>query len=389
MAGWFTTTWPLRIGAGLQVAPSSKEISAARSRTAPAAEPRCRSTHTGTAYVSPLGAVLRASSAGEKRTTETSSGRPSPVRSERNVQAVEARVDGVVRGELRDQACGVRPVQRGEVAGARAAVAAGVHEGQRVRLPLVLHRQRRAHPDVATGGDEVPAEVARRRRGGGGDRDDGLSARGRRHRRRTHRERPRLALALHRQLQRHRDGAVQARALKDEAAWRADGSPATWAYRTEGMKIRLSTRPGKGTLHPVEEDVPAFRLGEKNVTYEQLQTLQTDAEALRKQLAAEVSAWIDEAAEEAKTTTPKATKNEWLVNFDRYVAGRAIDLLYTVPVPDKARAAAYQVLKTTKASPTSAGPRTRWAAPARSSPCPSRSTRSRCSSSSTSWTPRP
>ncbi len=114
------------------------------------------------------------------------------------------------------------------------------------------------------------------------------------------------------------------------------------------MKIRLSTRPGKGTLHPVEEDVPAFRLGEKNVTYEQLQTLQTDAEALRKQLAAEVSAWIDEAAEEAKTTTPKATKNEWLVNFDRYVAGKAIDLLYTVPVPDKARAAAYQVLKTTK-----------------------------------------
>lgn len=135
---------------------------------------------------------------------------------------------------------------------------------------------------------------------------------------------------------------------KDEAAWRADGSPATWAYRTEGMKIRLSTRPGKGTLHPVEEDVPAFRLGEKNVTYEQLQTLPTDAEALRKQLAAEVSAWIDEAAEEAKTTAPKATKNEWLVNFDRYVAGRAIDLLYTVPVPDKVRAAAYQVLKTTK-----------------------------------------
>jgi hypothetical protein len=40
-----------------------------------------------------------------------------------------------------------------------------------------------------------------------------------------------------------------------------------------------------------------------------------------------VNAWIDEAAEEARTTAPKAMKNDWLVNFDRYVAARAVELL--------------------------------------------------------------
>ncbi|MFG1947257.1 hypothetical protein [Nonomuraea sp. NPDC048826] len=135
---------------------------------------------------------------------------------------------------------------------------------------------------------------------------------------------------------------------KDEAAWRADGSPTTWAYRTEGMKIRLSTRPGKGFIGEAKDRPNGFRLGEKYVTYQQLQALPTEAEALRKQLTAEVNTWIDEAAEEAKTTAPKATKNDWLVNLDRYVAQRAVELLYANPVPDKVRAAAYQVLKTTK-----------------------------------------
>ncbi|MGW7482681.1 hypothetical protein ACWGH8_29290 [Nonomuraea muscovyensis] len=135
---------------------------------------------------------------------------------------------------------------------------------------------------------------------------------------------------------------------KDEAAWRADGSPTTWAYRTEGMKIRLSTEPGKGSVTQAEGQPAGFRLGEKYVTYQQLQSLPTDAGVLRKQLSAEVDAWIDEAAEEAKTTSPNSRKDDWLVNRDRYVAQRAIELLYANPVPEKVRAAAYQVLKTTK-----------------------------------------
>ncbi|MEV4095666.1 hypothetical protein [Streptosporangium saharense] len=146
----------------------------------------------------------------------------------------------------------------------------------------------------------------------------------------------------------HRELGARPATKKDEAAWRADGSPATWEYRTEGMKIRLSTRPGKGSVKETEKRPDAFRLGEKYVTYQQLQALPTEAEALRKQLTAEVNTWIDEAAEEAKTTDPKATKNDWLVNLDRYVAERAVELLYANPVPDKVRTAAYQVLKTTK-----------------------------------------
>ncbi|NUR89844.1 MAG: hypothetical protein HOY71_37680 [Nonomuraea sp.] len=135
---------------------------------------------------------------------------------------------------------------------------------------------------------------------------------------------------------------------KDEAAWRADGSPTAWDYRTEGMKVRLSTRPGKGSVRAAEGRPDGFRLGDRYVTYEQLQALPTEAEALRKELTAEVNAWIDEAAEEARTTAPKATKNDWLVNLDRYVAQRAADLLYANPVPGKVRTAAYRVLKTTE-----------------------------------------
>ncbi|GLW99490.1 hypothetical protein [Microtetraspora sp. NBRC 16547] len=134
---------------------------------------------------------------------------------------------------------------------------------------------------------------------------------------------------------------------KDEAAWRADGSPATWEYRTEGMKFRLSVKPGKGTIGVLKKP-DGFLLGEKYVTYQRLQSLPTDAEALRKHLFADVNAWIDEAAEEAKTTSPKSKKEDWLVDLDWYVAKRACELLYANPVPDKVRAAAYQVLKTTK-----------------------------------------
>ncbi|WP_433412811.1 hypothetical protein ACQP1V_26810 [Microtetraspora malaysiensis] len=135
---------------------------------------------------------------------------------------------------------------------------------------------------------------------------------------------------------------------KDEAAWRADGSPTTWAYRTEGMKIRLSVKPGKGTIGVTKKPDGFLYLGEKYVTYQQLQSLPTDTEALRKHLLADINAWIDEAAEEAKTTSPKSKKEDWLVDLDRYVARGASELLYVNPVPDKVRAAAYQVLKTTK-----------------------------------------
>ncbi|WP_188190384.1 hypothetical protein [Nonomuraea sp. SYSU D8015] len=144
----------------------------------------------------------------------------------------------------------------------------------------------------------------------------------------------------------HRKLGAFPKTKKDEAAWRADGSPTSWTYRTEGMKISLSTKPDKGFLKRVDED--GFRLGEKRVTYKQLQALPTDAEALRKHVTTEVRAWIDEAAEEARTTDPKAEIDDWLVNLDRYVAERMTSLLYENPVSFKVRSAAFQVLKTTK-----------------------------------------
>ncbi|MER5999410.1 hypothetical protein ABT120_12615 [Nonomuraea angiospora] len=59
-------------------------------------------------------------------------------------------------------------------------------------------------------------------------------------------------------------------------------------------------------------------------------------------------AWIDWAAEDAKTSSPKSKKEDWLVNLDRYVGEYLTRLLYENPVPFKVRSAAYQVLKTTK-----------------------------------------
>ncbi|MFI7423140.1 hypothetical protein [Nonomuraea sp. NPDC049684] len=145
-----------------------------------------------------------------------------------------------------------------------------------------------------------------------------------------------------------RDLGARPATAKDEAAWRADGSPSSWAYRTEGMKIRLSTRPGKGTLR-AEKRPPGFRLGdEKYLTPQQLRSLPADAEGLRTYLTADVDAWIDKASQEAETTDPKARKQDWLDHRDRYVAAEAVTLLYAVPAPDKVRAAAYQVLRTTK-----------------------------------------
>ncbi|MFI7111541.1 hypothetical protein ACIBK9_34875 [Nonomuraea sp. NPDC050227] len=146
----------------------------------------------------------------------------------------------------------------------------------------------------------------------------------------------------------YRDLGARPATAKDDAAWRADGSPTSWAYRTEGMKIRLSTAPGKGTL-VAEKRPPGFRLGdEKYVSPRQLQSLPADAEGLRAYLTADVDAWIDKAAREATTTDPKARKQDWLDHRDRYVAEEAVTLLYAVPAPDKVRAAAYQVLRTTK-----------------------------------------
>ncbi|HUR02388.1 MAG TPA: hypothetical protein VM347_07610, partial [Nonomuraea sp.] len=135
---------------------------------------------------------------------------------------------------------------------------------------------------------------------------------------------------------------------KDEAAWRADGSPKSWNYRTEGMKISLSTEPGEGRVGPTKGGPKGFLLGEKTVTYQQLQNLPSDPAALKEYVVADVKSWIGEAAEEAKTTSPNSKIDDWLSRLDRYVAINLSRMLYETPVPPKVRSAAFQAFKTTK-----------------------------------------
>ncbi|MEU8149951.1 hypothetical protein [Nonomuraea sp. NPDC048901] len=135
---------------------------------------------------------------------------------------------------------------------------------------------------------------------------------------------------------------------KDEAAWRADGSPTSWTYRTEGMKISLSTEPGEGHVGPTKGAPKGFRLGERYVTYQQLQDLPSDPVALKKYVVAGVKTWIKEAADEAKTTAPNSKIEDWESHLDRYVAIDLSRMLWENPVPQKVRSAAFQAFKTTK-----------------------------------------
>ncbi|MEU4231356.1 hypothetical protein AB0F17_44270 [Nonomuraea sp. NPDC026600] len=135
---------------------------------------------------------------------------------------------------------------------------------------------------------------------------------------------------------------------KDEAAWRADGSPKSWNYRTEGMKISLSTEPGEAHVGPQKGGPEGFHLGRKFLTYQQLQNLPSDPAALKEYVVADVKSWIGEAAEEAKTTSPNSKIDDWLSRLDSYVAIDLSRMLYETPVPPKVRSAAFQALKTTK-----------------------------------------
>ncbi|MCA2227710.1 hypothetical protein [Nonomuraea aurantiaca] len=135
---------------------------------------------------------------------------------------------------------------------------------------------------------------------------------------------------------------------KDEAAWRADGSPKSWTYRTEGMKISLSTEPGAGHVGPTKGVPKGFRLGEKWVTYQQLQELPSDPAALKRYVVANLKTWIKEAADEAKTTSPNSKIEDWESRLDSYVAIELSRMLWENPVPQKVRSAAFQAFKTTK-----------------------------------------
>ncbi|GAA2213656.1 hypothetical protein GCM10009850_091190 [Nonomuraea monospora] len=135
---------------------------------------------------------------------------------------------------------------------------------------------------------------------------------------------------------------------QDEAAWKKDGSPDSWTYRTEGMKISLSTKPGKGWVKRQSARDSVFMLGERPITYQQLQGLPADAAGIRAFVGKRVDQFIDQAVEDARTDAPKATRNDWVAERDRYVAEYLVQLLYQSPVAERTRGAVYEALKTTK-----------------------------------------
>ncbi|MET7326793.1 hypothetical protein [Nonomuraea sp. NPDC005650] len=123
----------------------------------------------------------------------------------------------------------------------------------------------------------------------------------------------------------------------------ADDETAEVFLAVLGKRETFDSRRGEVRCRP---SLPRPRT--RRPPYSQLQALPAEPEALRAHVVAEVRAWIDEAAEEAKTTDPRAKKEDWLVNLDRYVAQSMTQLLYENPVPFKVRSAAFQALKTTK-----------------------------------------
>jgi len=146
----------------------------------------------------------------------------------------------------------------------------------------------------------------------------------------------------------YRNLGARPKTKKDEAAWRADGSPTSWTYRTEGMKVSVSMKPNKGLVKKDDGPRGFMVAGEKKVTYEELQNLPSDPAALRQHVEKDVRDWIGRAVEDAKTTAPGSKADEWLVRLDRYVAEGLTGLLYQNPVPKKVREAAYQALRSTK-----------------------------------------
>ncbi|MFE3454935.1 hypothetical protein ACFXJ8_39035 [Nonomuraea sp. NPDC059194] len=135
---------------------------------------------------------------------------------------------------------------------------------------------------------------------------------------------------------------------KDEAAWKADGSPTSWTYRTEGMKVTLSTKPGKGYVGPEGSGKAGFPHYGKLLTYQELQTFPAEPAALRSRIVAGLRAELEVTAKE-ESGVPEADKRATFErNLDRSVASAMGYLMVEKPLPKPVRAAAFQVLKETE-----------------------------------------
>ena len=126
---------------------------------------------------------------------------------------------------------------------------------------------------------------------------------------------------------------VTPKSAEDEAAWRRDGSPRKWCMGetdTEPPQPNcLHTSPGAASLMRVGVDTFVIA-DETELTFEQLQQLPGEADALR--------AWVVDAVKD--DLDPSASGE--IVDYN--VASVLANLLVDIPVPPDVRAAAYRAL---------------------------------------------
>ncbi|MEU8245123.1 hypothetical protein [Nonomuraea sp. NPDC048916] len=125
----------------------------------------------------------------------------------------------------------------------------------------------------------------------------------------------------------HRSLGVRPKSAADMAAWKRDGSPQQWSYRTEGMLVKLSATPGKAVVRPVKNT--GWWLGERKLSFQDIQTLPATSKELEK--------WLAKASAEGDDPVRPE-------NFDVWVKGAYTSLLYKLPAPKPVRAAAYKAL---------------------------------------------
>ncbi|MFI6630481.1 hypothetical protein ACIBI7_16565 [Nonomuraea fuscirosea] len=111
----------------------------------------------------------------------------------------------------------------------------------------------------------------------------------------------------------------------DRKAWRRDGSPSTWSESLDGRTVKLSSKPGRGSVSPALKGHDQFEFAGQRLTYDEVQRLPADP--------AQLKAWLMKAGQVGREMDLAAWVEETLPL-----------LLHDIPAPKQVRAAAYQAL---------------------------------------------
>lgn len=125
---------------------------------------------------------------------------------------------------------------------------------------------------------------------------------------------------------------VEPKTSEDEAAWRRDGSPDEWCPENADVSepFCLRTTPGTAYVTRMEGDAAFLVAEEHELSFDELQQLPQDPNALRDWANRVASDVLDDSASDEL--------------FDYSAAGVLVDLLVDVPVRPEVRAAAFRAL---------------------------------------------